>query len=139
MASSISGWTEGILLSLAFVAILTLILMNFNVMYDQNNSLGLTDKSTQAFIDYNDQAKEQIEGGEVELGQDSGITLKSSYGITKDVIKIIWSFISGGWIEKIVDMWGLGEAGTAIARVIRIIYFLSLVFALLYTLFKIII
>lgn len=140
MAASISGWVEGILFSLAFVAILAIIVGNFNIMYNQNNDVGLSDNSTEnLFIEYQSTAQNQLEGGEVQFDATNGISLKSSYGITMDAIKIAWTFISGGWIEKLVDTWNLGEAGTALARTVRIIYFLSLVFALLYALFKVVI
>ena len=136
--SNLSGWTEGIILSLVFVTILGLVVAALNLQYDKNNSLGLSDDTTeQLFIDYQDTAETQIKGGEVEFDATQGITLKSSYGLVTDAISIAWTFISGGWIEKLASMWGLGAAGLAIAKGLRIIYFLSLVFALLYALFKI--
>lgn len=136
---NVSGWTEGILLTLAFVAVLGVVVAGFNLMYDKNYSLGLTDDSgaEQLFVEYQSTAEQQIKGGEVEFDATQGITLKSSYGITKDAINIVWTFISGGFIEKLAQMWGVGESGMILARAIRIIYFLSLVFALLYALFKI--
>lgn len=137
--ATISGWSEGILLSLAFVAILGLVIAGFNLMYNQNNSLGLSDNTTeQYFIEYQQTAQEQIEGGEVQFDAQQGITLKSSYGITIDAIKITWGFINGGWIEKLATMWNIGEAGMLFARAMRIIWFLSLVFGLLYALFKVV-
>jgi len=135
---NISGWTEGIILSLVFVTVLGLVVAAFNVQYGKDNSLGLADDTTeQLFINYQDTSETQIKGGEVEFDATQGITLKSSYGLTVDAISIAWTFISGGWIEKLAAMWGLGEAGTAVAKGLRILYFLSLVFALLYALFKI--
>lgn len=136
---NVSGWTEGILLTLAFLAVLSVVVGSFNLMYDKNYDLGLSDNSgaEQLFIQYQSTAEQQIKGGEVEFDATQGITLKSSYGMTKDAINIVWSFISGGFIERIVSTWNLGESGSILARSIRIIYFLSLVFALLYALFKI--
>jgi len=137
--SNISGWTEGILLTLAFVAILGVIFAAFNLDYGKNHSLGLTDDSgaEQLFVEYQDTAEQQIKGGEVEFDATQGITLKSSYGMAKDAISIVWAFMSGGFIEKLVAMWGAGKAGMILARIIRVLWFLSVVFALLYALFKI--
>lgn len=138
--ANVSGWTEAILLSLAFVTILGLVIAGYNVMYSENKSLGLTDNETeQLFIDYQGNAESKIKGGEVEFDAEQGISLKDSYGLTVDAINIAWTFLSGGWIEKLAQMWGVGAAGMALARALRIIYFLSLVFALLYALFKIVI
>ena len=135
---NISGWTEGIILTLVFVTVLGIILTSFNILYGEQHSLGLTDNTTeQLFINYQDTAEEQIKGGDVEFDATSGITLKSSYGLAKDAIGIVWSFLTGGFIENIFEMLNAGEAAMALARGLRILYFLSLVFALLFALFKI--
>lgn len=138
---TISGWTEAILLTIAFVSVFGVIVASLNISYNKNNNFDLTDDSgsEQLFIQYQDTAEQQIKGGEVEFSASEGITLKSSYGIAKDAISIVWTFLSGGFIEKVVSKWGIGESGTIIALSLRIIYFLSLVFALLYALFKIVI
>lgn len=136
--ANVSGWTEGILLTLAFVAALSVVVAGFNLMYVQNYSLGFTDSNTeQLFVDYQSTAEQQIKGGEVEFDAQQGISLKSSYGLAKDAINIVWVFLSGGFIEEAISSWGVGAAGTALAKAIRILWFLSLVFALLYALFKI--
>jgi hypothetical protein len=136
---NISGWTEAALFSALVVAVLTIAIVNFNGLYNKSYSIGLSANNTeQPFIDYQKTAETQIQGGNVEFDATSGITLKSSYGLAKDAIKISWNFISGGWIEDIVGFMGVGEAGTALARTLRIIYFLSLVSALLYALFKVV-
>jgi hypothetical protein len=137
---SIQGWTEGIILSLVFVAVLTLVVGNFNLMYNKSYTLPFADNSgsEQLFINYQDTAQSQIKGGEAQFDAQQGITLKSSWGLAKDAVTITWNFLSGGWIEQTVAAWNLGEAGTALARGLRIIYFLSLVFALLYALFKVV-
>jgi len=137
--ASVSNWTEGILLSLAFVGILGFVVGSFNVMYGERYNVGLSDNAgTEAlFIEYQDTAQTQIEGGEAEFDAEQGITLKSSWGLVKDVIGILWNFLSGGWIEDVISLFKLGEAGTILAKTLRIIYFLSLVFAVLYALFKV--
>lgn len=140
MTGSISGWTEGILLTLAFLAVFGIVVGGFNLMYGQNHNVGITDNSgtEQLFIEYQDTSEQQIKGGDVEFDAQQGITLKSSYGITKDALNIAWSFISGGFIEQLAQAWNVGEAGLIFAKALRIIYFLSLVFGLLYLLFKVI-
>lgn len=135
---NVSGWTEGILLTLAFIAVLGLVVAGFNLQYGKSHSVGFSDSETeQLFIDYQDTARSQIEGGDVEFDALQGISLKSSYGLAKDAISIVWTFLSGGFIEEAISNWNVGTAGTLFARAIRILWFLSLVFALLYALFKI--
>jgi len=137
---TLSGWTEGIILSLVFLSVLTLVVVNFNMLYHQDNVLPFADNSGSQglFINYQDTAQQNIQGGEVAFDANQGITLKSSWGLAKDAVSITWGFLSGGWIEQTVNAWGLGESGTVLAKGLRILYFLSLVFALLYALFKVV-
>jgi hypothetical protein len=136
--ASVSGWVEGALFSLLFLSVLGIVLAGFNLQYGQSYSLGVTDNTTQQlFIEYQDTAEQQIRGGEVQFDAETGISLKNSYGLAVDAISIIWSFLSGGFIENIVSLLNLGAAGTALATTLRILWFLSLVFALLYALFKV--
>ena len=135
---NISGWTEGILFTLAFITILGVILVSFNGLYGKDYSVGLTDNTTEnLFIQYQETSSEQIKGGDVAFDADQGISLKSSDGLAKDAISIVWSFLTGGFIENAVGYWNVGASGQVIAKTLRIIWFLSLVFALLFALFKI--
>lgn len=136
---NVSGWTEGIILSLVALTIMTLIIVDMNANYNKDYSLGLSDNTTEAlFVRYQGTAEQQIKGGDVQLTEAQGITLKSSFALVKDSINIVWIFVSGGWIEKTAEMWNVGESGMVLAKGLRIIYFLSLVFALLYGLFKVV-
>ena len=136
---SLSGWTEGILFSLAFVVVLGLIVSGMNGLYNKDNDIGLGVNTTaDKFINYQDTASEKISGGEADFNSLSGITLKSSWGLTKEVFNIVGSFITGGWIEDIFRFTKMGEAGQVIGRYLRILWFISLVFAILYILFKVV-
>jgi len=138
--ASINLWTEGIILSLAFVAILTLTTIGLNDLYSGNNNVPFVDNSGSEtlFIEYQGSAQQQIQGGQVDFNAQSGITLKSTFGMAIDAMKIVWGFVSGGWIEQVIGAWGLGEVGMILAKALRILYFLSVVFAMLYALFKIV-
>lgn len=137
---NISGWTEAILLVLAFLSVFGVMIAALNVQYDKTFNIGLTDNETeQLFVDYQDTATGEITGGEVEFDADEGISLKSSYGIMTDAANIIWSFLTGGFIENLANNLNLGVSGLIIARALRILYVLSLVFAILYALFKIVV
>lgn len=136
---SLSGWMEGILLSLAFVLVLGLVVTNFNGLYDKDNQIGLgTNSTANALIGYQDTAGGLITGGEADFDSGSGITLRSSWGITKEAFSIVGSFLTGGWIEQVVYMINLGEAGQIWAKYLRVLWVLSLIFAILYILFKVV-
>ena len=138
--SNVSNWTEGIILSLAFLAIFGIILGAFNLMYSKNYDSGIVDNSNSEalFITYQDTAQTQIKSGEATFDATQGITLKSSWGLAKDATVIVWGFVTGGFIENLAEKLNLGESGMLLAKALRVLYFLSLVFALLYALFKVV-
>ena len=132
---SLSGWTEGILLSVLIVLILAGIITNMNGMYNQDHQIGLgTNTTKNAYVDYQDTLQSQIASGEAEFSADQGLTLKSSWGILKSGVNIIWNFITGGWIETIVFYMKLPAE---VALIFRILYFLSIGFIILWILFKV--
>lgn len=133
---SLSGWAEGILLSVLFVLILSvLVIGGLNNMYSKNYDVGLGTNSTlEAFKDYQATQQSKIEGGEAEFTSSQGLTLKSSWELTKATLSTIWSFFAGGWIESIVSFMHLPME---VALVGRILYFISLGFAIMYILFKV--
>lgn len=137
--ASINGWTEAIIISLVFVGVLVIITGSYNLMYNKNNALPFVDNSgaEQLFIEYSDTAQTQIQGGEAQFDAQQGITVKSSWGLAKDAVSISWNFLTGGWIEQTISAMNLGESGTLLAKGLRILYFLSLLFAILYALFKV--
>jgi len=132
---TMSSWTEGILFSLLIVLILGIVVGGFNVMYGEDNQLGLGGNTTEsAFADYQGTLESEIRGGEAEFDSTSGMTLKSSWGIIKSATGIIWDFLTGGWIETIVMYMKLPSE---VALVFRILYFLSIGFIILKILFKV--
>lgn len=136
--ANLSGWTEAVLFSLAFITILGIIVGGYNVMYNKNNDVGFSDSTTsQLFVNYTQTAKTRAEGGDVNLNSINGITLKTSYGIITDVLNICWTFISGGFIEKIASNLQVGASGMVLAFYLRVLFVISLIFALLAILFRV--
>ena len=132
---SMSGWTEGILLSILLVAVLGIVVAGMNVKYGQNYDIGLgADTTESAYIEYQDTLDREIGGGEVEFSANQGLTLKSSWGIIKSGINIIWNFLTGGWIESIVAYMHLPSV---VGVILRILYFISVGFIILTILFKV--
>jgi len=132
---SMSGWTEGILFSVLFVLILGIVIAGMNVSYGESYSIGLNTNATQeAFTQYQDTIDAQIGSGDADFTSASGLTLKSSWGIIKSGTSIIWSFLTGGWIEIIVGYMNLPPE---VALIFRILYFLSIGFIILKILFKV--
>ena len=138
--ASLQGWSEGILLSLLFAFVITGVVVEMNGLYDKEYTVPFSDDSNSQtlFIEYQDNSKTQIDGGEVLLDASQGITLKSSWGLIKDVVSIMWRFLNGGWIENTISyMYPLGIFGSALAVTLRVLWVISIVFSILYLLFKV--
>jgi len=134
-AYSLGGWSEGILLSILVVMVLGIIIGGMNVKYGEDHQIGLGGNTTKnAFIDYQSTLEREISGGEAVFDAQSGLTLKSSWGIIKAGITIIWDFFTGGWIETIVSYMMLPSA---VAIIFRLLYFLSIGYIILKILFKV--
>lgn len=137
--ANLSGWGEGIVLSLVFVIALGVVMGSFNLMYGKDYNIGLDSKvnsSKQLFLEYGENSPSQLVGGEVTTNNDGGLSLKSSFGLMTDFAGIVWSFITGGWIEQIIGFTGTGEAGTALAWGLRMLWIVGVLSAVLYALFK---
>ena len=138
--ATVSNWGEGIMLSFAFVLVLGVVIAGFNHLYQKNYSVGLDTSLTSDIQDYMESSQQQIQGGDVQTNNVyGGVTLKQSWGITTSFVTIVWKFMSGGWIESVATMLHVGDSGMILAYFLRMIWFVSVIFAILYGLFKVVI
>ena len=132
---SLSGWSEGILLSVLLVLMIGVVVGNLNLMYSQDYQTGLGANATQtAFTNYQDTLESEIKSGEADFSSSSGLTIKSSWNIIKTGGTIIWDFFTGGWIEKSFSYMRIHPN---VALIVRILYFLSMGYIILKLLFKV--
>lgn len=133
--SSLSLWTEVILLSLLIVVMLGMSVGEYNRIYGKSNSLGLGMNETElALVNYQDSLANEMKGGEADFNSVSGLTLGTSWNMIKSLILIVWSFITGGWTETLVNYMNLP---IYVALIFRILYFISLGAIALFILFKV--
>ncbi len=134
---SISGWVEGIALVILFLGIFGSIISGMNTHYGKDYQIGLGTQingTKQALIDYQDTASGEITGGEAEFTTSQGLTLKSSWGILKSIGSVIWGFFSGGFIETIIVNWI--HLNMEVAIILRVLWFISVIFAIVTVLFR---
>lgn len=137
--SSLNSWTETILFSIGFILILGFLVAGMNSLYNQDNNIPIIgNNSLNEFEEYLGNSTNTINEGEVVFNQEQGITLKSSYALVKGLLSIIWNFITGGWINDVISLLNLGDVGYTLALLLRILYFVSVILALLYILFKVV-
>jgi hypothetical protein len=139
MASTFSSWAEIAIFSLAFVAVLTIVIGEFNVAYNQSNIVPFSDSNgvTSSIIKYNNDSQSMIQSGEVTYLPYQGMTLKNSFGLIKDGLNIIWNFISGNWIRQVGIALNLGESMMVLLTYLQMLFILGLIFFIIYIIFKV--
>ena len=140
--ASIEGWVEVALFSVAFVAILGIIVVAMNFGFDKSNTLPFTDSSgiNGSLVEYSKTGYEGVTGGEVVYGGAyQTLTLKNSIGLLSDILGIVWKFLNGTWIRQIAISLNLGEPMIVLANYLSILWLVGLIFIVLYVLFKVVI
>lgn len=136
--ANISKLATVVIISLAMLSVLGLIVASMNNQYSQNNTIPINDNNyTQEFVNYLESSTTEISDGTADTQTDAGITLSSSWGITKSIMTTVSSVLTGGFIEEVVNTLNLGEAGQVYAVYLRILFILTIIFAILYILFKV--
>lgn len=130
---SASGWVEVILLVSLFVTVTSLVIGEYNDLYQQSNDMGLGIE-TDSFKTYQKTAVDEVKGGEAETSAQEGITFKGSWAMTTNLANAIWTFISGNFIDTLCNYMHLPSA---VAWTVKLLYFLSVLFIILRILFKI--
>lgn len=134
--TNFSHWIEGIALIVLFSILITGVVGNFNYLYGKSNDVGLGMNSTKnSLIDMQDTSQEKVTEGDTSFNSMWGLNLFSSWALIKQIAGVVWSFITGGFVENIAtNMMGLpAEVGL----IFRILYFMSIILFILYILFKI--
>lgn len=139
--STFQGWTELMLISVAFLFLFIGIIVDLNVQYNKNfdPSLGVgleTDaNSTMAkFVDYQKSLQSTVSSSDIEFTGVFGIVLKSSYSLLLITVQLFWTLISGGWIVKAILLM---KMPLILGTILQILYLIAIGYGLLRVLFRI--
>jgi len=137
-AYSLSGWTEVALLSTLFVLVFILIIANMNVTFDKSydGTFGLQGQveDTQSGLSgYQDTLQQNIKQGEAS-SSGLGLSLTTTWSIVSSGANIMWTFLTGGYIEQLT---GLLRLPTIVGIILRILFVLSIGFIILKLILKI--
>ncbi len=135
-AQTLQGWTEGIIIAILFVMAFGIVIVGMNDLYEKEHEIaGLeTGDLLTATESYQKGVEEKYRGGEASFLAQVGLTLKTSWDIIFSTMNLVWSFITGGWIETITDYMKLPPI---VGLIFRMLYFLSIGFIVLKILFKV--
>lgn len=136
--ASISGWFEGVILTLAVVLILGVVIVQMDVKYGKDYLLPFNDnQNTRASLSkFINDSDDMLSKGQAQTSI-FGISLTSSWGIAYSALTIGWKFLIGDWISQLISAWNIGEAGSILAIFLRVLWVGSIVFSALYIFFKV--
>jgi len=129
---SLSGWTEVALLTTLFLLLMVIVIANFNVNYDKNydgtfglsNSISTTQDDLTGYQDTLEQSVKQGEASSTGLG----LSLTTTWNIISEGSRIMWNFLTGGFIEQVAGMLRLPPI---VGTILRILFVLSIGFIIL--------
>jgi len=133
--ATLSGWTDGIIMSLLFVIILGGVITGMNTIYTKDYDVGLATSDT-----YNDiqnlqsNLQSKIGGAEADTASDGTLILSTSWDIIKTATALVWKFLTGSWLFTI---GGWLHLPVIVSGVLSVLFFVSMGFVILRLLFKI--
>jgi len=137
-AYSMAGWVEVALFTTLFVLLIISLFAYMNVIYNENydGTFGLSDSisATQSGLsDYQDTLQQNVKEGQA-TSSGEGISLTTTWSILASGANIMWTFLSGGFIEQIV---ALVRLPVIVGNILRILFVLSIGFILIKLILKI--
>jgi len=130
--ATLSGWSEALILSIAFVTVLGIVIGNFNLMYTSHEyQTGFSTNTTQAALTtYSTTSANEMNKGEVSFLASIGMTLTTVWGTLIGFAGLLWNFFTGGWIETAISYMMI-PSGFGISLALRALWMISVVFALI--------
>lgn len=136
---SLQGWIEAGLGVVLLLVVIGILVVNMNVNYGQSYdaTFGMQTNSTlNEFNDYQATIEQGMQG-EATTSALTGISLGTTWSMTKAGLKIAFNMVTGQWIENAVSLLNLGSAGVILGKVLRILFVISLGLILLRMILKI--
>lgn len=131
-AYSLSGWTETALFVTLFMLLFALLIVNLNVNLSESydSTFGRPDRLSSvqtALSNYQDTLQAGVEEGQA-TSSGNGLSWTKAWSIITAGATIMWSFLTGGFIEDIVSMVGFP---TIVGTILRILFVISIGFILI--------
>lgn len=135
---SLSGWSEVAVFVTLFVLLFIGLIAEMNVKYNQaqDGTFGLSGLATTTqgnISDYQATLQQSVSQGQSD-SSGFGISLTTTWGIISAGANVMWTFLTGGWIEQLV---GLTHLPNVVGTFLRIIFVLSIGFIILRLVLKI--
>jgi hypothetical protein len=137
--ASLAGWLEGGIAICLILTLFALLIVRMNADYGVNHdpTFGISNSLTQQqFIDYQNTIEQGMQG-EATTSSLTGISLGTTWTMAKFGLSIAFGVVTGQWIQNAVGLLNLGEAGTALGIILRLLFVSSVGLILLRMILKI--
>jgi hypothetical protein len=136
---SLQGWIEVGLGITLFLILIGILMTYMNVEYSQNydQTFGMQTSSTlQDMKDYQGTIEQGMQG-EATTSSLTGISLGTTWSMTKAGLKIAFGVVTGQWLQNAVMLLNIGEAGIYLGLILRLMFVISIGLILLRLIFKV--
>jgi len=134
--SSTNTLLNGIIITFVLVILTGIVLTSFNATFEQDYNLGLETGGLDDISSALGSAYNQTDQGEVTQVSD-GLSLKSSWAISKGLFNVVWSFVNGSWITNVIALLNMGASGYIIGVLFRLLFVVILIFSIIKLFFKV--
>lgn len=127
-------WVEVVIFLGAFLFILGVIALDMNQKYGKNNDLTLglnLSTNIDSLQDYQSDLINSTTEGQTSVTDYGILKLTTVPSILLSVTRILWNFVSGGFIYALVMNMQLGAYGTYIAGIFQTLYVIAIAFLLI--------
>jgi len=133
--ATISGWSEGVIIMVALVAIFGIIIADLNFDYGKTETLPFSN-STNSYLEnftaYSKTGRDELAGGETKEITQVGLSPTTYWGVTKAAFLMMFDITSGNWIptalSSILHGW---EGAVVVGRALQALFLISIIFAVI--------
>lgn len=137
--ASLSSMSEAVIGIILVLLCLGVIIMGMNQTYNKNYdpSFGINTQDAKNNVsDYQNTVGTGLQGKASENAL-TGVNVLSSYSIVQSGITMVINILTGQFIQNIIGLLQLGEAGVYLGWAFRLLFILALAFVLIKIIFKI--
>ena len=141
-AATYGGIIEIMLFIVLFIAVITIIGVSMNATYEKNNDLTfgiVTNDTMNDLTEYQKTLDNSTKEGGMSFSSLGILQLLTLPKMINGIMSLTWSFVSGNFINAIVDAMNLGDYSFIVIVVFKLLYFIGLGLILLKILTKVVI
>jgi hypothetical protein len=130
-SGTFGSWIETLLIVILFVGTITIIGVNMNQLYGKDHDLSygiVTNDTLQKMKGFQGNMVNNTQSGQSSVTDFGIIKLTTIPSIINFALTMIWEFVSGGFINRLVELMNLGSYASTVIIVFKLLYFITIGF-----------